>query len=130
MNLRDFAASSLLAAVALAASGAFLLAPAGAPRAQTAAGDPVELGRVIAERDCSSCHAIGREGNSPFEGAPRWRTLHERFDVADLAEALAEGISVGHEAMPVRTYEPAEVQALIAYLKSLESPPPEVAPMK
>ena len=31
---------------------------------------------------------------------------------------------------PVRTYEPAEVQALIAYLKSLESPPPEVAPMK
>ena len=85
---------------------------------------PVEAGRIIAERDCSSCHAIGRDGDSPLEGAPRWRDLHNRFDVADLGEALAEGITVGHEAMPAKPYDPADVQALIAYLKSLESPPP------
>ncbi|MBI5941297.1 MAG: c-type cytochrome [Caulobacterales bacterium] len=127
MTFRDLTARGLLGAVALAASAAILLAPAGAPRAQTAAPDPVEIGRVIAERDCSTCHAIGREGNSPFEGAPRWRDLHARFDVADLGEALAEGISVGHEAMPERTYEPAEVQALVAYLKSLEAVEPTVA---
>lgn len=127
MSLRDLTTRGLLAAVALAAFGAILVAPAGAPWAQTPPPGPVELGRIIAERDCATCHAIGREGNSPFEGAPRWRDLHARFDVADLGEALAEGISVGHEAMPVRTYEPAEVQALIAYLKSLEAVEPAVA---
>ncbi len=130
MTFRDWTAQGLPGAVALVALAAILLAPAGAPLAQTAAGDPVELGRVIAERDCSTCHAIGRDGNSPFEGAPRWRDLQARFDVADLGEALAEGISVGHEAMPVRTYEPAEVAALIAYLKSLEAVEPEVSPVK
>lgn len=101
-----------------------------APRAQASAPSesPVELGRQIAERDCATCHAIGPEGNSPFEGAPRWRDLHNRFDVSDLGEALAEGISVGHEAMPERAYAPAEVEALIAYLKSLETPTPKTVP--
>lgn len=113
-----------LFALAVAALAA-LSTPGLSPRAQTpppVAASPVEAGRIIAERDCSSCHAVGREGDSPLEGAPRWRDLHNRFDVADLGEALAEGITVGHEAMPANPYDPADVQALIAYLKSLEAP--------
>lgn len=115
-----------------AATLAVLVTPGVAPRAQTSptSAADVAFGQIIAERDCSSCHAIGREGDSPFEGAPRWRDLHNRFDVADLGESLAEGISVGHEAMPTRAYEPADVQALIAYLKSLETPAPAVAGVK
>lgn len=113
-----------LMAVAVAALAA-LWTPGLSPRAQTpppTAASPVEAGRIIAERDCSACHAIGRDGDSPLEGAPRWRDLHNRFDVADLGEALAEGITVGHAAMPAQPYEPVDVQALIAYLKSLEAP--------
>lgn len=108
----------------VAVAAAVLAAPGPAPLARTppAAADPVAPGWMIAERDCSACHAIGPEGESPLEGAPRWRDLHQRFDVDDLAESLAEGIVVGHEAMPVRAYEPADVQALVAYLKSLETP--------
>ena len=105
-----------LAATAPAAGGA-AARPVGPVPAEIAAG------RAIAERDCATCHAVGREGQSPFEGAPRWRDLHARFDVESLAESLAEGIVVGHEVMPVRTYDPADVQALIAYLKSLEAAP-------
>src|SRR3989338_10779146 len=101
MTLRDWTARGLFGGLAIAACAAILLFPAGAPRAQPAASDPVELGRAIAERDCATCHAIGREGNSPFEGAPRWRDLQARFDVAGLGEALAEGISGGPEATPV-----------------------------
>jgi mono/diheme cytochrome c family protein len=100
------------------------------PAAGGAPGAPVEpgqaqiaAGQAIAERDCSTCHAIGPVGDSPFEGAPRWRDLHDRFDVGDLGESLAEGIVVGHEAMPAKAYEPADVQALIAYLRSLETAP-------
>lgn len=130
MTFRDWTARGLFGGIAIAASAGLVLVPAGAPRAGTTLGKPVDLGRAIAERDCSTCHAIGREGNSPFEGAPRWRDLQSRFDVADLGEALAEGISVGHAAMPVRTYEPAEVAALIAYLKSLETVEPEVPAVK
>ena len=109
-------------AVALALVVATAAGPATWARTPPPAGvAPVEAGRVIAERDCAACHAIGAEGESPLEGAPRWRDLHRRFDVGDLGEALAEGIMVGHEAMPAKPYEPAEVQALIAYLKSLET---------
>lgn len=122
MTRRRIAFRGLLSAIALAA----LVGQAPAPRAQVAPQvvTPVERGRVIADQECSSCHAIGLDGESPFEGAPRWRDLHRRFDVADLAEALAEGIMVGHEAMPSRAFAPDEVDGLIAYLKSLETPPP------
>ncbi len=115
---------SLVAPLALMAFAA--TSPAAAPRAAVAPPTvpQIEVGRIIAERDCSSCHAVGPAGESPLEGAPRWRDLHSRFDVNDLAEALAEGISVGHQGMPDNPYEPADVQALIAYLKSLETPPP------
>jgi mono/diheme cytochrome c family protein len=106
------------------------LALGAGPRAETppAVVSPVEAGRLIAERDCSSCHAVGPAGESPLEGAPRWRDLHSRFPVDDLAEALAEGISVGHPGMPDGAYEPADVQALIAYLKTLEPAAPAVTP--
>lgn len=97
-----------------------LAAPSAQPVARPSPADAVATGRALAERDCASCHAVGREGESPFEGAPRWRDLPERFNPEDLAESLAEGISVGHEAMPERSYDPDEVRALIAYIKSLE----------
>lgn len=77
-------------------------------------------GRAIAEANCARCHAIGRSGVSPLVQAPPFRTLHNRYPVEDLAEALAEGIVVGHPEMPKFALEPFQVDALIAYLKSLE----------
>jgi mono/diheme cytochrome c family protein len=128
MTIRDFVSRGLLLGAPLILTALVAASPGSASQAQTppapaapaAPVAPVEAGRAIAERDCSSCHAVGREGESPLEGAPRWRDLHSRFPVDDLAEALAEGISVGHAGMPDGAYEPADVQSLIAYLKSLE----------
>ncbi|MCF8505639.1 MAG: cytochrome c [Caulobacter sp.] len=121
MTHRKIIFTGLLSAIAAAA----LIGQPAAPRAQGYAPvvSPVERGRLIADQECSSCHAIGLTGDSPFEGAPRWRDLHRRFDVADLAEAFAEGIMVGHEAMPSRAFPPDDVEGLIAYLKSLEPKP-------
>jgi cytochrome c len=84
----------------------------------------VERGRAYAQRHCATCHAIGLTGLSPYAPAPPFRTLHERYDVEALAEALAEGMIVGHggaRQMPQFTLSPAEIDDLLAYLKSLET---------
>ena len=84
----------------------------------------IERGRAFAQRHCATRHAIGRVGSSPYAPAPPFRTLHERYDVEALAEALAEGIVVGHggaRQMPQFVLSPAEIDDLLAYLKSLET---------
>jgi len=83
----------------------------------------IASGRAFAQRHCATCHAIGRTGSSTYAPAPPFRTLHERYKVENLAEALAEGIVVGHTGerqMPQFVLSPAEIDDLIAYLKSLE----------
>jgi cytochrome c len=81
-------------------------------------------GRAFAEQNCGSCHAIGPSGESPLAKAPPFRSLHERYPVEHLTEALAEGIRIGHPAMPqFDDLDTEQIDALIAYLKSLEVRP-------
>lgn len=119
-------AAGLLSAAACAVAVVVLASAAGA-HGQAQESPPSDaaqlaLGKSIAVRDCSSCHAIGDIGSSPLKAAPKFRELYKQFDVGDLSEALAEGIVVGHGPMPVWVYEPEEVAALVSYLKSLEPP--------
>ena len=82
----------------------------------------VARGRAFVKEHCSSCHAIGRTGRSPYRPAPAFRTLNAKYDVEGLAEAFAEGIVVGHKGdrqMPEFVLQPSEIDDLIAYLKSL-----------
>lgn len=88
--------------------------------APLAAQPSVEKGGEIAARLCSRCHAVGRKGASPLGIAPRFRDLHKRYPVENLAEALAEGIVTGHPAMPRFVFSPAEIDALISYMQSLD----------
>jgi cytochrome c len=48
---------------------------------------PVDRGKLLVQQNCARCHAIGATGSSPYAPAPPFRTLHERYDVEDLAEA-------------------------------------------
>jgi hypothetical protein len=66
------------------------------------------------------CHAIGLADESPLHPAPPFRTLHLRYPVESLQEALAEGIVTGHPRMPEFQLKPNQIEDLIAYLKSLE----------
>lgn len=101
-----------LASLALAG---FLLLPG--PLAL--AGGTVDEGRKIAEERCGRCHAVGAEGASTLPIAPPFRTLHEKYPVESLEEALAEGITVGHEAMPEFEFTPEEITALLGYIETL-----------
>jgi mono/diheme cytochrome c family protein len=82
-----------------------------------------QRGQEIAQDNCASCHAIGRGGESPAPEAPPFRRLSENYRVASLEEALAEGISVGHPAMPQFEFSPEDVDALVAYLQSIQDTP-------
>lgn len=85
-----------------------------------AAGNPAR-GKDIAEKKCSLCHAVGPTGESAAPKAPAFRTLSERYPIDSLQEALAEGITVGHEgvAMPEFRMEPREIDDFLTYLKSI-----------
>ncbi len=102
------------------AAGALALLPCLQVEPAAAGDKQVERGRALARRECSRCHAIGRTGTSPLPQAPPFRTLHERYPVDDLAEALTEGIRTGHPTMPEFRFDPDEAEAFIAYLKTLE----------
>lgn len=63
---------------------------------------------------------VGRTVQSPHAKAPPFRELPSRYPVEHLAEALVEGIVVGHGDMPEFLFEPDDVEATLAYMASLE----------
>lgn len=93
--------------------------------AKPAAAQDADAGEKIAEQNCARCHAIGRTGDSALKEAPPFRDVIKRYPVSDLAEALAEGIVVGHEAMPEFAFTPEKIEDLLAYLDSLDDAPAE-----
>lgn len=84
-----------------------------------------DQGRLLLEKNCSRCHATGRDGASPNAQAPPFRTVVTRYPAEDLAEALAEGIVTRHPEMPQFVFAPNEIDAIIAYLDSLTSTNPD-----
>jgi len=77
-------------------------------------------GQRLARLYCASCHAIDKVSPSPLAIAPPFRTLHERYPVETLEEALAEGIMVGHPTMPQFQFDPDQIADFLLFLKSLE----------
>lgn len=80
-------------------------------------------GRTLVATYCSRCHAIDRTGASPFSEAPPFRTLSHKYPVDSIAEALSEGISVGHPAMPEFQFSPNDVEDVVGYLQSIQDQP-------
>lgn len=79
-----------------------------------------EQGKRLALIHCARCHAIDKVSRSPLKIAPPFRTLHQRYPVETLQEALGEGIVTGHPTMPEFRFDADQVGDFIAYLKTLE----------
>lgn len=107
----------LIAAAAFAVLAGCATAEERAARAEHARGQEIAL------THCGSCHAVGASGESPAPEAPPFRTLSRNYRVDTLEEALAEGISVGHPAMPQFQFAPEDVNALVTYLQSTQERP-------
>jgi len=80
---------------------------------------PADTGEALVRANCSGCHAVGPVGLSPNPEAPPFRELKQRYPVAFLGEALAEGIATGHPGMPEFVLQPDDINAVIAYLETL-----------
>lgn len=78
-------------------------------------------GHELVQRNCAMCHAVERTGDSPNPVAPPFRDLHLRYSVDSLAEALTEGIIVGHPQMPEFKFGVDDVKAIIRYLDSIQT---------
>ncbi len=83
----------------------------------------IEDGRMMAERQCSACHAIGTTGESPVPEAPVFRTILSRYRSDVLEDDLVENIKIGHSSMPEFQFNPAAVDDLISYLQSIQQKP-------
>jgi mono/diheme cytochrome c family protein len=90
--------------------------------------DLTNKGETLVKENCSRCHAIGKEGNSPHPEAPPFRTLSSHYPIEDLSESLAEGIVSGHPDMPIFVFGPVDVEAIIDYLNSIQEKPSPNAP--
>ncbi len=113
MNLRP--ATAVLLALVLTVS---------AVSAEAQSLDPalIESGHAIARSNCARCHGIGPTDESPLEQAPPFQRIVKRYPIDHLAEAFAEGIVVGHNEMPPFELQPSQIDALLAYLGSLQKP--------
>ena len=87
---------------------------------RSAAAQDFKRGEALLARNCASCHAVGRTGDSPQKLAPTFRSLGQRYPIESLEEALGEGIMSGHPDMPEFSFDAADVGAIIAYLNSIQ----------
>ena len=79
-----------------------------------------QRGRHFALTNCARCHSIDKVTASPLKVAPPFRTLHTRYPIESIAEALAEGISTGHPSMPEFQLEPDQINDLISFMRTLQ----------
>ena len=87
--------------------------------------DHVELlgrGEAIAENLCAKCHAIGITGESPHPDAVPLRQLSWKYPVDELEQPFLQGIVVGHPDMPEWQFTQQDVDALLAYIESIQEP--------
>jgi cytochrome c len=116
---RSFAGSGLSAVrLGIVASIALVVASASAFAVEKGLADK---GEVLVRENCSRCHAIGKEGDSPHKEAPPFRTLSKNYPIEDLSESLAEGIVSGHPDMPIFVFGPHDVEAIVEYLQSIQA---------
>ena len=85
-----------------------------------AASPAEQRGKTFALTNCARCHSIDRATRSQLSIAPPFRTLHLRYPIETLGEALAEGIETGHPTMPAFQLDPDQINDLLSFLKTLE----------
>ena len=81
-------------------------------------------GREIADAQCAVCHGLDQGEASRADARPLRYVLSD-YDPKLLRSDLQGGIVLGHEDMPNFAFGPLGADVLLAYLVSIEEPPPQ-----
>ena len=86
-----------------------------------AAEDPkmVAEGKRLAEINCTRCHNITAEGESPLTDAPPFREIAKNYDELELVDGFMEGLAVRHPLMPDWEVTEPQAEELAAFVMSL-----------
>ena len=86
-----------------------------------AAEDPklVAEGKRLAEINCTRCHNIEPEGESPLTDSPPFREIAKNYDREELVDGFMDGLAVRHPLMPDWDVTQAQAEALTAFVMSL-----------
>jgi mono/diheme cytochrome c family protein len=90
--------------------------------ARSAGGEPdarIARGKALVMLNCTGCHAVADEKQSPNPRAPPFRTLSERFPIDALEETFIGTIDTGHPGMPVFEASQDEIDDIVAYIGSV-----------
>ena len=84
------------------------------------ASERTDRGRSLLTEYCSSCHAVGRTGQSPLPAAPAFRRIGNRLDLNGLVDRMREGLSSAHKDMPTFRFSREDARAVRSYLNSIQ----------
>jgi mono/diheme cytochrome c family protein len=79
----------------------------------------IARGLFIAQEKCGACHATGKTDDSPHRASPPLRDLQEDYPIPMLLEAAQTGVLSGHDEMPMFEFSRDDVEALLAFIDSL-----------
>lgn len=78
-------------------------------------------GKRLAEINCTRCHNIEAEGESPLTDAPPFREISKNYDEMELVDGFMEGLAVRHPLMPDWEVTMPQAEDLAAFVMSLGS---------
>lgn len=93
---------------------------AGSPAAAQGTDTLIEQGRTLVEANCLRCHAVLTGEDSAHPEAPPLSSLSQHYPVDALEESFAEGIVTGHPDMPEFEASPEQIEAILAFLASVQ----------
>lgn len=77
-------------------------------------------GKILLERMCGSCHAVGVTGRSPHVDAPPFRKFSDETLYDNFAQRLHNGLFTTHRDMPTFRFSWDDATDAANYLKSIQ----------
>jgi tetratricopeptide (TPR) repeat protein len=81
----------------------------------------IQQGMVLAEKNCSGCHAMGEVGVSLNKDAPVFRDLFKKHQLYAMRRPVTRAVLAVHQKMPQFNVSAEDVDTIVAYMNSINT---------